>query len=260
MYQRHAEGLSAAESAPLDGPGPHHNPLSGPAPGAPVPRRHVFAAGPAAEAASAPPSPAAPVPADAVQRCPVALAAPSGFQGDPSGEVAGGQKGLDDAEISARLAALDDDSGALPAAARAEASGEGRGASLNSLNFWGAPPENVAGNLPEKVSRQEFIDRAAADAARAPAPAAAATGSTARSLGFRALSPQRTGDAAEPSYDMRHWVGDRTGRGIVAGLSATRVRVLPLMVRNTCCLRAQRGHSNFFNSQGADDVRSCACR
>ena len=77
---------------------------------------------------------------------------------------------------------------------------------LNSFNDWKAAPN--FDNLPQKVTRQEFVDHTAATAAKQPG-----TG-----------PGTRRSDGSADSLDMRTWSGDRTGDGIVAGLSGTRVR------------------------------------
>jgi hypothetical protein len=127
--------------------------------------------------------------------------------------------GVPDSELSAQLANLDDDSGALQ--------GNNSSGPMNSIHYWRQPPEQLYG-LPKKVSRQEFIDHTAASNAKQ----ATGTGSTSKSHG---KSGQRSGCSSDASSDMRHWSGDRTGHGIVSGLSSARVCFVLLLIIMASC-------------------------
>ena len=100
---------------------------------------------------------------------------------------------------------------------------------LNSFNYWRNPPVAIQGSgLPRKVSRQEFVDSAAASAAKNPG---SGNGGGAKQS---KAAPATGGSAVEGHLDMSQWSGARTGAGMAGGLSTVRVRSRwPV-----CCCRA----------------------
>jgi hypothetical protein len=162
----------------------------------------------------------------------------------------GAPMGVPDSELSAQLANLDDDSGAIH---EPVTSGP-----LNSIQYWRQPPEQLYG-LPKKVSRQEFIDHTAASNAKQ----ATGTGSTSKSHG---RSGQRSG-ISDASADMRHWAGNRTGHGIVSGLSSARVCFVPCPLPILCPTSLKVGSfelrcmpdSNASSANALSVLRECSC-
>ena len=107
---------------------------------------------------------------------------------------------------------------------------------LNSFNYWKNPPSHLQNQLPKKVSQQEFLDTAAANAAKT-----AGVGPLERIRKNAERKAKAGGGASETSLDMSKWPGNRTGAGLLSRLSAVRVRSSSwraLPATRTACARA----------------------